>query len=313
MSTSNLSVARKVEAADSGAHPELGAVRWGRDLNAALAQSRASGKPVAVLFDEVPGCARCVGFGEQVLSQPLIVDAIESEFEPVFVHNNREGADAAMLARFHEPASNNPVLRFLDAEGRDVIPRRDALYAPHEIAARLAEALRATRRPVPAYLDVAIEETHLAGHKQAVFGMSCFWEGEAALGRLDGVVATEAVWLDGKEAVEVTFDSTRLSFAALTRAAVAQQAASHVFARDDRQLADAHAVVGTHGVRTNERGRPAPEADRKFYLSRSPLRALPLSPLQATRINAALHEGSDALRWLSPRQRERAKRLTASR
>ena len=34
---------------------EVGTVKWGRDLDAALAASKASGKPVFVLFQEVPG------------------------------------------------------------------------------------------------------------------------------------------------------------------------------------------------------------------------------------------------------------------
>ncbi len=35
--------------------PELGAVAWGRDFAAAQAQSKQSGKPLVVLFQEVPG------------------------------------------------------------------------------------------------------------------------------------------------------------------------------------------------------------------------------------------------------------------
>lgn len=34
---------------------EVGTVKWGRDLDAALASSKESGKPVFVLFQEVPG------------------------------------------------------------------------------------------------------------------------------------------------------------------------------------------------------------------------------------------------------------------
>lgn len=34
---------------------ELGQVDWQRDLDGALAQSKATGKPLAVLFQEVPG------------------------------------------------------------------------------------------------------------------------------------------------------------------------------------------------------------------------------------------------------------------
>jgi len=40
------------------------------------------------------------------------------------------------------------------------------------------------------------------------------------------------------------------------------------------------------------------------YLRGSRLERLALTPLQRTRVNAALGLGSDPLRWLSPRQRE---------
>ncbi len=49
---------------------EIGDVRWGRDLPTALAQSASSGKPVLVLFQEVPGCAGCQKFGRDVLRTP---------------------------------------------------------------------------------------------------------------------------------------------------------------------------------------------------------------------------------------------------
>src|SRR5260221_10991239 len=135
--------------------PALGLVRWGRDLDAALANSRASGQPVLVLFDEVPGCATCRGFGAEVLSHPLIAEAIESEFVPLFVANCRPGRDAEWLARFGEPAWNNPGGRFLDAHGPDVIPRADELYSPYENRARLAHALPAAEAPVPGYPALA--------------------------------------------------------------------------------------------------------------------------------------------------------------
>lgn len=37
------------------AEVEIGKVEWGRDLDAALAKSQESGKPVLLLFQEVPG------------------------------------------------------------------------------------------------------------------------------------------------------------------------------------------------------------------------------------------------------------------
>lgn len=34
---------------------EVGKVKWGRDIDAALKESKKSGRPVLVLFQEVPG------------------------------------------------------------------------------------------------------------------------------------------------------------------------------------------------------------------------------------------------------------------
>ncbi len=137
----------------AGAGPrELGNVGWERSLDAGLAEAARSGRPVFLLFQEVPGCATCVGFGETVLSDPLMVEAIETEFVPVAIYNNRPGDDARVLKRFGEPPFNNPVVRFVDAEGRDLVPREPRVWSKRGIAARMGEALRAAGRPVPPYL-----------------------------------------------------------------------------------------------------------------------------------------------------------------
>jgi hypothetical protein len=263
-------------------------VRWGRDLDQALASARATGKPVLVLFDEVPGCATCVDFGREVLSQPLLVEAIEHEFVPVFVANNRPGHDARLLARFREPAQNNPVVRFLDASGRDVLPRRDGLYSAHEIATRLVSALKAAKRTVPGYLAIAEAETQRAHRREATFEMSCFWEGEAHLGAIPGVLDVRAVHTLGGEGVRVTYDESRVTREALARAAAA----------------NACSLV-------REGAGPAFEAggsDHLYSLARSPLRSLALTPMQAMRVNASLAAGEDGLGWLTPSQREEAVR-----
>lgn len=40
---------------DGNPQPELGRVRWGRDLDAALTRTGVDGKPTLLLFQEVPG------------------------------------------------------------------------------------------------------------------------------------------------------------------------------------------------------------------------------------------------------------------
>ena len=136
-----------------GDNIEVGDVEWGRDLEGAYAASEKSGKPVLVLFQEVPGCAGCQKFGREVLSHPQIVEAIETEFESVVVYNNRKGEDAAILKSFGEPAWNYQVIRFLSSKGEDIILRRDKIWTTEALAARMVEALETRGRPVPDYLN----------------------------------------------------------------------------------------------------------------------------------------------------------------
>ena len=81
-------------------------------------------------------------------------EAIESEFVPVAVYNNIKGKDAAVLKRYAEPTWNNPVTRFVDAKGKDLIPRRDRVWSLAGTAARMILALKAAERAVPGYLEV---------------------------------------------------------------------------------------------------------------------------------------------------------------
>ena len=150
---------------------ELGWARWGRDYSEAEAVARRTGKPIFLLFQEVPGCSTCAGFGESVLSHPLLVEAIETTFVPVAIHNNRSGPDAEVLKRFAEPAWNNPVVRFVDGNGADVIPRADGMWSTHEVATRMVDALHAQDRDVPDYLSWVVMET--APSERATFAMGC--------------------------------------------------------------------------------------------------------------------------------------------
>jgi hypothetical protein len=137
---------------------EIGLVRWQRDFPAALAETGRSGKPVFLLFQEVPGCIGCRTFGSEVLSHPLLVEAIEDNFTPVLYTTTAAGMDAELLERFGEPAWNFQVIRFLDRDGEDIIPRRDGVWTIGETAGRMAATLAKAARPVPLYLQNLILE-----------------------------------------------------------------------------------------------------------------------------------------------------------
>ena len=49
---------------------EVGDVRWERDFDAAIRNSAKTGKPVLVLFQEIPGCSGVQKFGREVLTNP---------------------------------------------------------------------------------------------------------------------------------------------------------------------------------------------------------------------------------------------------
>lgn len=253
--------------------PELGLVKWSRGFEAAAARAKAEGKPLAVLFDEVPGCSTVVGFGQTVLSHPLVADALEHELVPVLVQNNVSGDDRRVLERFKEPAWNNPVLRLFDASGREVTRLDTPSLA--QVVDGLVRALEASSRPVPGYLRVLADE-QVARKATRTFEMGCFWEGEAKLGAVDGVVSSQPGFVGGSEVVQLVVDERK---------------------------ADALATFAKQrGYREVEsKAFRASASDDKYQLKESPLRRVPMTRLQKSRLNA---QPGAAQAVLSPRQLE---------
>ena len=74
-------------------HEELGKVKWERDFEKGLAKSKVEKKPVFLLFQEVPGCSTCRNYGNNVLSHPQIVEAIETLFVPCLLYTSPSPRD----------------------------------------------------------------------------------------------------------------------------------------------------------------------------------------------------------------------------
>jgi len=110
---------------------ELGKVKWFRSYEKAIQESKKDGKPIFLLFQEVPGCSNCTRYGTEILSHPLIVEFIETAFVPLAIFNNKGGADKRVLEQFGEPSWNNPVVRLIDEIGRDVAPRIANFRSPY--------------------------------------------------------------------------------------------------------------------------------------------------------------------------------------
>jgi hypothetical protein len=100
------------------------------------------------------------------------VEAAETLFHPVAVRNNVDGFEKLVLERFEEPSWNNPVLRFLDAKGVDVIPRKDRIWTTGGVLGRMVEALEAAEQTVPPWLALTATETSSGEVETAVFAMT---------------------------------------------------------------------------------------------------------------------------------------------
>jgi len=281
---------------------ELGNIDWVRGFDAAVKKAEAENKPVLVLFQEVPGCHTCVDYGERVLSHPLIVDAAATLFVPVAIYNNVKGDDERILKSFKEPAWNNPVVRIVAADRRPLAQRVAEDYTVGGLASAMVEALEKDHRKVPSHLRLLAEESaaRKRGLGRATFAMHCFWEGEGTLGTVPGIVSTTPGFLRKEEVVEVEFDPGAIEYAALVRKAKALSCADRVYARNDDQASTAHRIVGSSVVRTDEAIRP--DKSPKYYLAQTVYRHVPMTGLQASRVNAAIGRKQNPDECLSPGQ-----------
>lgn len=283
---------------------ELGDVHWLRDYDRAIATAEKTNKPVLILFQEVPGCSTCRGYGNDVLSHPLIVEAIEEAFVPLAIHNNKNGKDKKVLASFGEPSWNNPVIRIIDTERNALTPRINGQYDQRSLVSGMVAALKKAKRPVPNYLQLLKE--HLTAEtgstNKATFGMYCFWSGEAKLGSIPGVVDSKPGFMGGSEVVSVTFDPEIISYQKLVATASEKKAFDRIFTHSGDQTATAKSLVKASNIKKVQNFRA--DSQPKYYLLHSPYRLIPMLPNQASRVNTAVGFGGDPNIFLSPKQVE---------
>ena len=286
---------------------ELGKVNWLRDLDQGIAQARQQQKPVFLLFQEVPGCSTCRNYGHGVLSHPLIVEAIESLFVPVAIFNNKGGKDAQVLREFNEPSWNNPVVRIINSQKENIIPRINRDYSKLGIVQAMIVALKSQFLAVPPYLSLMEEEllAERRGTEDAVFSMYCFWSGEQKLGSIEGVVKTQAGYMKSREVVTVKYDPMIISYEELLNTAKSSSCASHVYPINEDQKRAATKAVGKSAI--SPLGSFRLDKDPKYYLSQTAYRFVPMTPLQATRVNSKLANRQSPIGLLSPRQQQLVK------
>ncbi|MEO1337820.1 MAG: hypothetical protein AAFV29_19410, partial [Myxococcota bacterium] len=188
---------------------------------------------------------------------------------------------------------------------RGLAPRLAGRYDQASLVNAMQTALKAAGRTVPGYLSLLDDELSPTRTETALFAMHCFWTGEVCLGDIDGVVGTRTGWRSGREIVEVRFDPKRLSMADLLKRA--RPCSNRAFVKAQHMDA-ARAVFGDR-VEQGVQHRPSPKDDR-YQLSHSSFARLPMTLLQAQRVNADLGRRRDPQRWLSPRQLKLVRAMT---
>jgi hypothetical protein len=118
---------------------------------------------------------------------------------------------------------------------------------------------------------------------------------------MPGVIETQPGFLEKKEVVLVTFNPKEISYADLIKKADEAELASMVFTLDEDQQKIASEIVGERAKRTAFKWKS--DSQPKYYLSKTPLRFVPMTYMQAMRVNASLKE-KDHLKYLSPTQLE---------
>jgi len=274
---------------DSGSNPvEVGAVAWLRDYSTALGQSKESGKPIFLPFQEVPGCAGCKQFGKDVLSDPAVVKSIEENFVPLLIHNNKDGKDLAILKLYDEPSWNYQVVRFLDSEGKDLIPRKDKVWTTAELNQRIDAALEKSGKPKA---SAAAKTSRLA------ISQSCFWTGEMKIGAIEGVTRTEAGFFDGREVTMVDYDPAITTPGKIYGQAKREGVGAGAYLENPAELAGSKKLTSAY--------RPAPPGDQKKQIHGTAFQKLHLTPEQATKVNAhARTDPSRAMDYLTDSQKK---------
>jgi len=214
------------------------------------------------------------------------------------------GKAADVLKRYGEPAWNFQVVRFLTADGKDLIPREDKVWTVPAPAKRMVRSLKMAGLPASEALQ------HLAGRlavaasplQKVAFAQACFWVGEMQLGQIEGVERTEAGYFEGREVTLVEFNSQRVALPDLVKAMLARQCADRIYTATPIDKSSAETVVAGRRVGLLDASyRVAPASDQKKQIQGPSAQGRFLKPEQATKVNAFIRHRSGRGRALPGR------------
>jgi hypothetical protein len=274
----------------------------------ATSESRRSGKPILMLLAD--DCDSTTDeFSFRVLPHPLLREAADTQFVTVLVDTQATlGNDAALIQKYYtSQGKKHPVGWIMDYRGRKLAPQI-ANHSVENVSKAMIKALKSSKNKVPEYLDLVFQESS-AVEESAVFGMSCYNDGEILFSRIEGVIATCPGQIGAKPCVKVAYDTKKVSYRKLVRIAIRQNAADVIYCRNSKEQRIAKEAKRTGKGKFTMVGmiyeamRPAVNGADKHFLSKTSMCRVPLTRLQKLKANLRISENKSCLYLLSSRQR----------
>ena len=177
------------------------------------------------------------------------------------------------------------MIRFVNSEGKDYLPRRDQLFTVAQILPRMKATLAKAKKKSNI---ISLIEPELASPSMVALSQYCFWTGELAIGGIEGVIKTEAGWLNGKEVTLVSYDKSVVSESEVVKQAKAQSCANDVYRGE---------ALKSY--------RAARQSDQKRQLQGTKFASIKdLTPFQKTKLNAFARTNlGKAMSYLTPSQK----------
>jgi thioredoxin-related protein len=261
---------------------ELGTINWLRSYDEAMDRAKSTNRDIFILFQEVPGCSTCQKYGEQVMSDPFMKEIIETYYVPLAIYNNKEGSDKKILEKYNEPSWNNPVVRIVDQDGKSIRGRLSGKYSKSAVLDYILKDLKG-KTTLPAYISLLEAEWYALkkGTDELVLSMYCFWTGEKVLGAIPGVINTTSGFMERREVVKVEYDPDVVSQDYIIAFGKENDFVDFSSENDSKFRLD---------------------TDQNYYLKHSKYRQIPMTEMQAMKVNSVLGQGKVPDYLLSPRQ-----------
>eukprot|EP00043_Microstomoeca_roanoka_P008107 m.78242 g.78242 ORF g.78242 m.78242 type:complete len:152 (-) comp14103_c0_seq1:373-828(-) len=101
---------------------ELGSVNWQTDFNQAVQHAMQMHRPIVLFLKHDSGSVEAKDFGQRILSNDTICNAINSDFVPVVVEDEQQLEQ--FMRKYHDASKKANVMMFLHPRDQtEIVPR----------------------------------------------------------------------------------------------------------------------------------------------------------------------------------------------